>query len=95
MGRLPVIFMLGLFAVVAAMGCGGSSTAHAVPPTVFDAGVRKDIWVNYLNGGGFGMFNDTTTAVTVNGNIVSFEDNTSGVPRQVVFIGYPVQIREK
>ena len=94
MGRFHVILMLGLFAVIPAMGCGGGP-AHAVTPSVLDAGVVKDIRVNMLSGGGYVIINETTTAVTVSGNMVSFEDNTSGVPKQVVYIGYPVQIIEK
>jgi len=34
--------------------------------------------VNLQNGGGWAFYTDTTTAVTVSGNMVSFEDNSSG-----------------
>jgi hypothetical protein len=51
--------------------------------------------VNPQNGGGWAFYTDTTTAVTVSGNMVSFEDNSGGSPKQVVYIGYPVRILEK
>ncbi len=96
MGRTHAILMFGVLAAVTALGYGcGSSTANAVPPTVLNAGVSKNILVNLQTGGGYAIYDNNTSAITINGNMVSFEDSSSGVPKQVVYIGYPmIQIYE-
>ena len=92
-------FCLLMFAFLAsivfyACGGGGSGTSEAlaVPPTLLNEGVVKTIEVSYGGGLSFGIFSNVTSAVTVNGTMVSFLDNSG---RQHVYINAPVRISER
>ena len=91
---LLVMLFLATVVMYACGGGGGSgpSVAFAVPPTILNEGVVKNIEVSYGGGMSFGSFNNVTSAVTVTGTMVSFLDNSG---TQQVFINAPIRITER
>lgn len=90
---LGMVFLMAFLFYACGDGGGtGISEALAVPPTLLNEGVVKNIEVSYGGGMSFGSYNNVTSSVTVNGTMVSFLDN-SGI--QHVYINAPISITER
>ena len=96
MKKIFCLLMLAFLVSIVFYACGGggsgTSEALAVPPTLLNEGVVKTIEVSYGGGLSFGIFSNVTSAVTVDGTMVSFLDNSG---RQQVYINAPVKISER
>jgi len=94
MKRIIVLVVLSIAAVLALAGCGGGgggTPANAANFSVLNAGVYKNV-VFYSPNGEVLFNSNITSAITVNGNMVSVI-NTLG--NEEVFIGGTVHIEEK
>jgi ABC-type glycerol-3-phosphate transport system substrate-binding protein len=96
MKKIFCLLMLAFLASIALYACGGggsgTSEALAVPPTVLNGGVAKDILVSNNTSGIFGQYSNITSEVTVDGSMISFLDENG---KQAVYINAPVKITER
>jgi hypothetical protein len=92
MKRLLVVLVV--FAVMAFVGCenwnwGIGTKANALPQTLFNAGVKKQIF--YVAGGAVGTYN-TSAELTFDGTFLSFNDKTGIFNVTGVSDGSPISV---
>ena len=95
MKRLLVVLVV--FAVMAFVGCenwnwGIGTKANALPQTLFNAGVKKQIF--YVAGGAVGTYN-TSAELTFDGTFLSFNDKTGTFNVTGVSDGSPISVPPK
>ena len=90
MKRLLVVLVV--FAMMVFVGCGSSgivTNANALPPTLFNAGVKKQIF--YVAAGAVGTYN-TSAELTFDGTFLSFNDKTGTFNVTGVSDGSPISV---
>ena len=94
MKRLLVVLVV--FTVMVFAGCtnwtwdwGIGTKANALPQTLFDAGVKKQIF--YVTGGGVSTYN-TSEALTSDGTYLTFNDKTGTFNVIGVSDGSPISV---
>jgi len=89
------LIVFSAIAVMVLVGCGGGgggigTNANATLPSILNAGVNKNVFIQNIGGVGSTSFSNFTGEITVSGNLISLTANG----KNQVFVGATMQVYE-